>query len=187
MWRFSLPIEQRIDALSSYAVQAGGWVSRHKFVVISTTAVILLLAGFVVIATHRVTAEQRSNTSSADAAANAPDIKTKAGVVDTPAPYALDSSDATNTTDSSAPGRESFNSESSNVELNVNGQSLPVPQNGSFHKTITNVPNPNGSSSVDVSVNSVSDGTSSSSSSTSVNVHSNSSTSKSEISVQNSE
>lgn len=92
-------------------------------------------------------------------------VQTSTDSTATPADPPSNQAASTNTT---APGSAS-NSSSTNVQLNVNGQNVDVPQNGSVQKT---VPTEDGNGQSSVSVNSSSN---SSSSSLNVNISSNSS------------
>ncbi len=95
-----------------------------------------------------------------------------------PTPPADQKSDASSTTTTSNSTNVSANSEGS-TSVSVNGETVPVPQNGSVHKTVTNE---NGTTTVDVQNSNNSGNTS-----TQVNTFSSSSTTTSNGTVNHTE
>lgn len=175
MWRVSEPIGQRVDIFGSYIVQVTDWATRHRYMAVGAILVISLLAGGVVaIAAHMNQQTSYIGANGGPTSAMSAQVDRQVPTVDGMAP---------SLSSSTTPSGESFNS---NVEVEVNGQSIPVPQNGSFSRTIPNDASNNGGSNIHVSVSGNTSSTSSGSSS-SISVQSNSSSSTSEVSVQNSE
>jgi hypothetical protein len=174
MWSYSLPPKNQPGYTVAHLQQLGDFISKHRYIV----AMICL---FVVASTIAAMLAQKSvahldtNIQTITADQQAASLNTTP-IVPQPSTAPV-TSDAQNSNSSSTES----NSDNGKTSLTVNNQQIPVPANGSVHRT---VPSSDGNANVNVSVNSSStnNGTDSSSSSTSIQLNT-----SSESRVDNSE
>ncbi len=168
-----------MHSLSDISNNHHSWWSRPIGVTALITALGICLALIVLAFTSSNAASERNNdmksTSSSQQSTTHVQVESATPQIDTPQPASQDSSSGARTSTNSM-----SDSSKSSVQVTVNGETVPVPENGSVHRTLQSA---DGQTTLDVSTSSDGGASNSSSSSLNVNVSSNSSSFSSNSSV----